>query len=191
METEIWAPVVGYESIYTVSTWGRVRINANRHNIKYGSMLAQTPTVDGYLMVRLNRNVGIKPTGSTHAVSRLVYEAFKGPIPDGKQIDHVNGNKIDNRLENLEAVTSAINNQRAVARGGRCGERNGSTKLTAAQVVTIRERACAGDRFDHIARDYNVSGVLVMNIAYGKNWKNAGGPITEKRGRIGRPRLLP
>lgn len=186
MDEERWAAVRGYEGIYEASTWGRIKILVKRQNIRFGSMLAQNPSTDGYLLVRLNRNDGAgRP--ATRPVSRLVYEAFHGPIAEGIQIDHVNGTKIDNRLSNLEAVTCNENIRRSIDRGGRRGERNGSARLTEEQVESIRARAASGERFGAIARELDVSPVAVAGIAYGRTWKHVGGPICEPRGRIGRP----
>lgn len=49
----------------------------------------------------------------SRGVSRKIYEAFIGPIPSGYEIDHLNSNKLDNRIENLEAVTMGENRRRA------------------------------------------------------------------------------
>jgi hypothetical protein len=65
-------------------------------------------------------------------VHRLVYESFRGPIPDGLEINHIDGNKKNNSLENLEAVTRKQNLHHAVMligewRGknrGKCDEVN-------------------------------------------------------------------
>ena len=46
---------------------------------------------------------------SSLRVHRVVYQTFVGPIPDGWVIDHINGNKSDNRLENLQCITQSDN----------------------------------------------------------------------------------
>lgn len=53
------------------------------------------------------RVVGVD--GKTHKLHRLVWQAFNGPIPEGVDIDHVNGQKPDNRLENLRLASRADN----------------------------------------------------------------------------------
>ncbi|EKL2214131.1 HNH endonuclease [Salmonella enterica] len=57
----------------------------------------------GYLRVRLN--------GRTHGVHRIVWEMHHGKIQDGMEIDHNNGIRDDNRIENLNLVTSQENNK--------------------------------------------------------------------------------
>lgn len=54
---------------------------------------------------------------STVMAHRLVYELKVGPIQDGMQIDHIDGNKTNNRPDNLEAVTGLENMRRSHARG--------------------------------------------------------------------------
>ena len=74
----------------------------------------------GYVMVtRASKYVA--------SVHRVIWEAVNGPIPEGMQINHINGIKWDNRLANLELVTQSENTKHAYAIGLCCakGERNG------------------------------------------------------------------
>lgn len=69
-------------------------------------------TPEGYRRVRLNKR--------THAAHRVIWEIFNGPIPDDLQIDHINGIRSDNRIENLRIVTARENSQnRVLHRNGR------------------------------------------------------------------------
>lgn len=70
-------------------------------------------TKKGYLRVCLNVE------GKQHhfMVHRIVWVAAHGPVPDGYQIDHVNAQKDDNRIANLEAVPGIENMRRGAANG--------------------------------------------------------------------------
>jgi hypothetical protein len=57
--------------------------------------------------------------GKHHSRSHIVWEMHNGPIPEGMQIDHINRNPCDDRLENLRVVTCRQNQQnRSTFRGG-------------------------------------------------------------------------
>lgn len=97
---EIWKPIKGFEGFYDVSNFGRVRSLYRKEKI-----LKSAKDKDGYLIVGLYKN----GKGKTYMVHRLVWEAFRGSIPKGMQVNHINENKTDNRLENLELVTPKEN----------------------------------------------------------------------------------
>lgn len=114
---EIWKDIINYENSYQVSSMGRVRSldrktnTALRHNtsvIKKGKVLKQNPKRDGYLTVDLCLN-NKKKTINIH---RLVLTAFQ-PNENNLIINHKNGIKTDNRLENLEWCTHKENSQHA------------------------------------------------------------------------------
>jgi hypothetical protein len=80
---------------------------------------------------------GGKP--GTWYAHRLVWECSKGPIPPELQIDHLDGNKTNNRLSNLDLVTGSVNVRRAMAMGlAPRGEERTDSKLTDALVCEIR-----------------------------------------------------
>lgn len=101
MFREIWKPIPGYEGLYWVSDLGRVK------SLKRGKerILSPGKTRGGYLYIVLYKN----GKGKNCYVSLLVWEAFNGPIPEGMQVNHINENKQDNRLENLNLMTPKEN----------------------------------------------------------------------------------
>ena len=95
--TEIWKPVVGYEELYEVSNFGRVRsldrIDSNNHPLK-GVILKPYISNSGYLLVGLYK----QQKRDRKLLHRLVAEAFI-PNPENKpEIDHINTIKIDNTV---------------------------------------------------------------------------------------------
>lgn len=99
---EIWRPIVGYEKYYEVSNLGNIR-NAKSKRIR---SISHTKHYSHILL-------SVKGKHTTLRVHRLVANAFL-PIIEGKtHVNHKNGNKNDNRVENLEWVTQAENNLHA------------------------------------------------------------------------------
>lgn len=89
---EIWKSIKGYEDLYAVSNFGKVK------SLKYGKILKPQNKGNGYLQVSLCRNGKRK----TLLVHRLVAEAFI-PNPYGlPEINHIDENKSNNCVENLE-----------------------------------------------------------------------------------------
>lgn len=82
------------------------KVSANASGVKYGKPYAHGKAE--YLRFRdaWGHHKGI-------LISHAVYSAWVKPIPEGMEIDHINGCTTDNRAENLEPVTSAENNRRA------------------------------------------------------------------------------
>lgn len=55
--------------------------------------------------------------GKTHAVHRVIWQMFNGNIPDGMQIDHIDGNPLNNKIENLRLVTAEQNSLNRAYKG--------------------------------------------------------------------------
>ena len=101
---EIWIPALNWENIYEVSNLGRVRRCID--NFIYKPRLMSS----GYHYIGLRK----KPGGKTKNVSlhRLVLSSFTG-LQEGKDVNHKDGNKHNNRLNNLEWVTPSENSLHA------------------------------------------------------------------------------
>lgn len=103
MQNEIWKDVQGFEDLYQVSNLGRVRMKKN------GKLMYQR-NHNGYKRIQFRINGKIKDFG----VHRLVAIAFI-PNPDNKpQIDHIDGNPSNNRVENLKWATAKENSNNPV-----------------------------------------------------------------------------
>ena len=120
---ELWQPIPGYEGIYEASDAGRIRSvdriiksPAGHGEISYrrtGLVLSQSARKQkgpnyGRKFVNLRKEGKSHPT----LVHHLVAFTFIGPRPEGLEIDHVNGDRTDNRADNLEYVTHEENVRR-------------------------------------------------------------------------------
>lgn len=108
---EIWMPIPGFQGIYSISDIGRVKSHSRVSNNRWGKMIYKekilNPTLgsDGYLYVGLCRNY-YRVTTKVH---RIVAKSFI-PNPDFKEtVNHINGVRHDNRVENLEWATMMEN----------------------------------------------------------------------------------
>ena len=116
---ETWKDISGYEGIYQVSSEGRVKscerdIYCKNGRVKHAPEALRTPVnVHGYLYCELWNNAKHK----RYAVHRLVASAFIPNPEDKPAVNHINGTKTDNRVENLEWCTYSENNIHAFGMG--------------------------------------------------------------------------
>lgn len=119
IQDEVWKDIEGYEGLYQVSTCGnvkslpKIRRNGTGTYIQKERLLKPSNTSTGYKKVELckdGKRKGFK-------VHRLVAIAFI-PNPDNKpEVNHIDGNKINNNIDNLEWVTSSENSIHAYETG--------------------------------------------------------------------------
>lgn len=114
---------------------------------------------------------------------RIVWIYFNGEIPDDLEMNHINGIKADNRLENLELVTASGNRKHAYRiglrhnkKGGKHplvqGEKHGQAKLTNGDIKEIRNRCEDGETQTAIAKDFDVTQQQISYIVNRKQWRH-------------------
>lgn len=104
---------------------------------------------------------------------RVIWEFVHSPVPDEFEVNHINGNKADNRINNLELVTTSGNAQHAYSldlRKATVGATNGMSKLTDPQVTEIRLLLNNGVLQGVIARQFGISPAAISLINTGKRW---------------------
>lgn len=171
---EVWLPVCEFEGIYEVSNYGNVRsldryvdYCSGHKGFKRGIMLRPAINRKGYSMVGLSKN-NINKLVSVH---RLVAKSFI-PNPENKaQVNHINGIKTDNRVENLEWCTQYENQKHAFKNGfnkgsmfGRFGELHPKTLLSDIDknnIVNLRQQ---GTSVKTIMSMYNVSRRTIQRV---------------------------
>jgi hypothetical protein len=105
----------------------------------------------------------------------VVALAFLGAPWTDLQVNHIDGDKTNNRVENLEWVTPSENVRHAVATGlfGAMGERHYRAALTREVVEAIKAARLAGVPLKELAEDYGVSLSTISAAATGRTWKEA------------------
>ena len=168
-QTEQWKPVVGYEGLYEVSSFGSVR-SLPRSGTRQPKPYLLTPWLHGkdkykYLCVNLSRNN--KP--KTRPVHQLVLEAFIGPCPKRYEAGHGNGVYTDNCLSNLSWITKKDNAADRTKHGTQLiGQKHHQAKLTNEQALAI----FSSDLPTKVLADqYRVCKATVRNIRRGSHWK--------------------
>jgi hypothetical protein len=170
---EVWKPVKGFEGMYEVSDQGRVRALpyemrhwCGRMIPKPGGLVTLTKHTGGYRFVALRG-------GKKHYVHRLVMAAFVGPAPHRNDVNHINGDKTDNRLCNLEYCNRLHNVRHAIATGlqDNAGEGNGMSKYTADQITKAHELVRQGASHAEAASATGVSRGMVQQVTKGTRWQ--------------------
>jgi hypothetical protein len=175
MEQEIWKDIKGYKGKYQVSSIGRVkslqRISTfnNSKGLKK-EIIIKTWNDEGYIRVKLSNNSVEK----TYRVHRLVANEFLENPFNKSQVNHKNGIKTDNSVENLEWVTNSENSIHAFKNNLRkspLGSNHGNSKLNEQKVLEIRKIG-RSKSLKEISDIYCVDKSLISLILLNKAWKH-------------------
>lgn len=188
---EIWKDIKGYEGLYQISNLGRVKSLRKQKGFYIREEVILKNRIDrGYLKVTLSKDNKLKYI----SVHRLIAEAFI-PNPENKSfIDHINGNRADNRIENLRWVTQKENMNNPITRkresNSKKGEKNPQyqkpkteKQLEALRKSNIKSVICIETKevFESIedaSKKYNITASNISRCcngirktAGGKHWK--------------------
>lgn len=172
---ELWADIPEYEGLYQASSLGRVKSLAREvlaYNFPAKRMVMKSVAEKvlslkkygkDYLGVHLYKN-GVD---SKFYVQRVILSAFKGKNPEGMVACHINGNRKDNRIENLRWDTPKNNEADKLIHGTRCfGEKHGNSKFSNEQVFWIR----SGVTYEEVSKKIDISRGQYRNIVNGVAW---------------------
>jgi hypothetical protein len=148
-----WAPAPEPWDDYLVADTGRVVSlkSGTPHEMSFGV------TWDSYGWVGLCNEGEV----TYHRINRLVWQSHRGPIPEGHEIHHVNNEKLDNRLENLECVSGALHRRKHTAKLSE--EEAAYTRWMTDNTDIDRQR---------IADHFGVSQATVWGIAERRSWQD-------------------
>lgn len=175
---EQWKAIQGYENYYEVSNLGRVRsvdrmVPHARHGLtKQASKILSPAITDGYYKVALSMNRSLR----SFRVHRLVAAAFVDNPSKLQEVNHKDGNKLNNEASNLEWCTHSQNVQHAFDSGlavALRGSQNGNSKLSTEDVLAIRSEYDYGKvTLLQLAGKYGCSKRNVLDIVHKRIWKH-------------------
>jgi hypothetical protein len=166
--SEVWKPVVGHETTHEVSNLGRVKALPYEMRHWCGKMLPQPERIlkdsshpGGY------RTICFRGRGREY-VHRVVMAAFVGP-GKGMDVNHIDGDKTNNALSNLEYCDRLHNVRHAIRTGlqNNAGENNGCCKYTDDQVRHAISLVVAGDSVATASARLGVSEGMIQQVLGG------------------------
>lgn len=151
-------------SSYLIDSQGNV------WSVKTGKFMKPQKTKD-YLRIRL---VGDDGSRKCYSVHLLVMEAFNPKPKEGLEVNHKDGNKENNSIDNLEWVTHSGNMKHAYVSGLQIpvnGESHGKSKLTEALVISIRTEYQTGSYTQKdLAQRFGVNKSTISRVISNKIW---------------------
>lgn len=135
-------PIIGFEGLYLVFPDGSV------HSLRKNKPVTPVANEKGYLRVRLV----IQGITKWFFVHRLVGKTFISNPKDLPQINHINGNKLDNRIENLEWVSLQDNVTHAIS----TGLSPNKVCLTIGEIATAFDKYVSGYSLSNLQKEYKV-----------------------------------
>src|ERR1700677_1291547 len=162
---EIWIPISETDGFYEVSNLGRVRRAKKSRGTHIGKLTSLVSDKDGYIVVTLHVAGLIR----NRKVHRLVASEFIANPDSLPEVNHKDGEKTNNKVENLEWCLHLDNQQHAGKLGlMAAGSKNGTAKLTESDVIDIRKTDKSGP---YLSKLYGVSVATISLVRRRKIWK--------------------
>ena len=175
--SEVWLNIKGYEGHYQVSSSGRVKSLSRVVECRKGVFVNKKERIlsdwncgKGYRKVKLSKDSAEKSI----RVHRLVAETFLSNPEAKSEVNHKNGIKDDNRVENLEWATGSENVLHSLANNLKIpqkGSEHGNSKLTEEKVLEIRKIG-RSKTLKELAKIYDVDMSLISSVLLNKIWKH-------------------
>lgn len=173
---EVWKAIPGYEGSYEASSLGRIRSvdrlitqrtrwgGTTSYN-KSGCIIQPRKSRNGYLLVNVSNGEEYR----TNSVHRLVAMAFHGqPVGDKNQVAHGDGDKSNNREDNLRWATALENAEDRDLHGRTVrGEAHHSAKLND---ETVRSILAANDNLATLSKRFGVTVTAIHKVRTGASW---------------------
>lgn len=163
LNIEIWKDVVGYEGLYQVSNFGNIRScdkiikrEGYRDYVLRSKLLKQSNHSEGYLVICLTRNSKYV----NKFVHQIVADAFIPLIKDSNDINHIDGNKKNNCVSNLERCTRKENINHAY----QTLKRKSNTIITSKLTLKVKELKANSLTNREIAKQLNISHTTVNKM---------------------------
>jgi hypothetical protein len=173
MEQERWKDIEGYDGLYQISDYGRIKsFNGGWGKRKTGKLLSLSKSNNGYYSVGLH----LSGIGKTIHISRLVAKYFISNPENKPEVNHIDGIKINNHYTNLEWATASENRIHAykvLHKKAPSGENHCRTRLTNEKVKKIRESYKTKNyTYNQLAQKYDTGYGSIYHILGGRTWKH-------------------
>lgn len=164
----VWKPVKNYEGLYEVSNLGEVRSLDRTDSIgrKIKGRLLKPAQCKGYQVVGLHKKGKMKQV----YIHRLVAEAFIGEPPKGYEVNHIDENKANNCVDNLEYLTH-LGNMRYGTGIARMKEKQGKA-VVGTNLITGEKRIYKS--LTEASKDLNCNRSNIGSVAHGRFRQAAG-----------------
>ena len=156
IENEVWKDIDDYEGLYQVSNLGRIK-----RIYPYEHLISNSKNSKGYYTVGFTKN-NLRKNKMVH---RLVAKAFILNPDNKKEVDHINTNRTDNRVENLKWVTHKENCNNPISKINYSNTRKGKTVY----VYTNEQRKAVSERMKGFKHSENSKLLMSYNRKGSKN----------------------